>query len=350
MIDLNSSRTNIHDVAEKWKTMLSSFLFSSRKKKLFVKSGTKMISSHDTYYEKMLGIVNYYYRRKKLCAKERDWIKNELDYFKQNFNAIILAEENDLSHYAEKYNEHIKDKKGDVVHLFCRLMISLYENFKGYKDTELGISYSHKFFNLLNIRTCPYCNRQYTFTLDTKKAKTAPEYDHFYDKSDYPLLAVSFYNLVPSCHTCNHMKGTKKSVKVNPYFGSFESSFMLVDKTKKPLTKAEILKHGGGTLALLKADGSESLVDKGNIDCFGLEGLYALHDDYVSDLIAKVVAYNPTIEQALVSAFQGAGHSPQHVYDFVWGKYLEETQYEKRPLSKLTKEILEQLGIRRKIL
>lgn len=347
MIGLNSGRANIHVVAEEWKTTLSSFLFNSRKKKLFVKSGTKTISSHDTYYEKMLGIVDYYYRRKKLRAKERDWIKNELNYFKQNFDAIILAEERDLLQYTAEYKKTTIDQRKYVVNLFCRLMISLYESFKGYKDTKLGISYSHKFFNLLNIRTCPYCNRQYTFTLDERNAKTAPEYDHFYDKSDYPLLAVSFYNLVPSCHTCNHMKGTKKSVKVNPYFSGFESSFVLVDKTNKPLTKAEILKHGGGILALLKPDGSESLADKGNIECFGLRGLYDLHDDYVSELIEKAVAYDATIEQALVNAFQGAGHSPQHVYDFVWGKYLEETQYENRLLSKLTKEILEQLGIRR---
>jgi hypothetical protein len=29
----------------------------------------------------------------------------------------------------------------------------------------------------------------------------------------------------------------------------------------------------------------------------------------------------------------------------VWGKYLDDINYQKRPLSKLTKDILEQLGI-----
>jgi len=48
-----------------------------------------------------------------------------------------------------------------------------------------------------------------------------------------------------------------------------------------------------------------------------------------------------------VGAFQGTARLPQNVYDFVWGKYLEEAEYEDRPLSKLTKEILEQMGIKR---
>ena len=29
----------------------------------------------------------------------------------------------------------------------------------------------------------------------------------------------------------------------------------------------------------------------------------------------------------------------------MWGKYLEEAEYERRPLSKLTKEIFEQMGL-----
>lgn len=76
-----------------------------------------------------------------------------------------------------------------------------------------------------------------------------------------------------------------------------------------------------------------------------LQGLYEMHDDYINEIIEKTIAYNPTARQALAYAFQDQAYSPQQVYDFVWGKYLQEAQYGRRPLSKLTKDILGQLGI-----
>ncbi|ELB2166853.1 hypothetical protein QNZ92_003473 [Vibrio parahaemolyticus] len=56
-------------------------------------------------------------------------------------------------------------------------------------------------------RICPYCNRNYTpviYSPDTNFCR--PELDHFIPKSLYPMFAVSFYNLIPSCHSCNHNK------------------------------------------------------------------------------------------------------------------------------------------------
>jgi hypothetical protein len=41
-----------------------------------------------------------------------------------------------------------------------------------------------------------------TFTLNKSK-ELMPEIDHFYPKDKYPFLAVSFFNLIPSCLTCN---------------------------------------------------------------------------------------------------------------------------------------------------
>jgi len=347
MIYLGANRTNIATIAETWKNDLHSFLFDTRKRAITVKNGNKIVSSHTSYFAKMAGIVKYYSKRRKIRAGERDWIISELVFYKENFDKIVLADDETQKNSINEFEKRKKGQRAYVVNLYCRLMIGLYEAFTQYKDKKLGISYSHKYFRLLNIRTCAYCNRQYTFTLDKKTAKTAPEYDHFYDKADYPILAVSFYNLVPSCHTCNHLKGQKKEVTINPYFGKLESGFVLTDGKGLQLSKAEILKNGGGELELLRPNGTESVVDQGNIKTFGLKGLYRLHDDYVKDIVEKVAAYDATVQKALVESFQGPARTPQNVYDFVWGKYLEEAELDRRPLSKLTKEMLEQMGIKR---
>ena len=98
---------------------------------------------------------------------------------------------------------------------------------------------------------------------------------------------------------------------------------------------------------LRKSDESESSADKGNIKAFGLKGLYAMHDDYVKEIIEKAAAYDKTARQMIADTFQKRGYSPDQVFDFVWGKYLDDAQYENRVLSKLTKDLLEQLKIRK---
>lgn len=65
-------------------------------------------------------------------------------------------------------------------------------------------------------KTCPYCQQSYAFTIvRTSDGKSfRPTLDHFYDKKSYPYLALSLYNLVPSCHICNSsLKGTGDFLK-----------------------------------------------------------------------------------------------------------------------------------------
>ena len=75
------------------------------------------------------------------------------------------------------------------------IMIKLYKDYTQNKNPfDKNINNAHYFFRKLNIRTCPYCNRHYTFTLSKKNTKVSPEYDHFYDKSSHPLLADRIEN------------------------------------------------------------------------------------------------------------------------------------------------------------
>lgn len=84
--------------------------------------------------------------------------------------------------------------------------------------------------------TCPYCNYNkldLVPDLGTSKVKDdATAYldmDHFFAKVQNPFFAVSFFNLIPSCHSCNSVdKGPKiftNSTHVHPYFESFDDYF-----------------------------------------------------------------------------------------------------------------------------
>lgn len=340
MIDLRARRADIGDKAADWKDRLKSFLFDERPGKVKLMDGRRAVSKHDTFYEKMEADADY----RALPDADRKWVKEELKRFKRNFETVVLADEQELARQKRNYVRRASRITANGKNVFKELMEDLYTKFTQ-SDSGKGKSTSHYFFEELNIRTCPYCNRQYTFTLSEEDAKTSPEYDHFYTKSDYPILAVSFYNLVPSCHVCNQIKGVKKTVKVNPYFGGFKSKFRLYDKKKngKKLNALEILSRGKG---VLKFDGA-NWAERSNIKAFGLSGLYELHDDYVKDIIEKAAAYNKVSRELIADTFQKRGFTPDQVFDFVWGKYLDDSQLENRVLSKLTKDLLEQLEIKK---
>ena len=68
---------------------------------------------------------------------------------------------------------------------------------------------SCKLSKWLDLKTCPYCNRNYIFHF-TKKGFLY-EFDHYFPISEYPYLALSLYNLIPACSLCNLAKSA-----VNP--------------------------------------------------------------------------------------------------------------------------------------
>ena len=80
---------------------------------------------------------------------------------------------------------------------------------------------SKNFIEKVNLKVCPYCNRNYIFNFrKNNKQEATAQLDHFIDKGKYPYLALCLYNLVPSCGTCNQRKSSKDVLEepiYNPY-------------------------------------------------------------------------------------------------------------------------------------
>lgn len=321
MIYIKQNPDRILQIAEEWHSTIFNFLntqgiyyvsYTERS------TGAKRKEMCKTYKAKMKTKV----KRSKLNKEEKKICIRYINTFCDALRDYVMADEGQLIALHDDYKSAIlsphTEQKINIHNKLSEIFIDLYAEF----TTE----YAYHFFQLLNIRTCPYCNRNYTFTIQEDKKKTRPEFDHFYDKASYPLLAVSFYNLVPSCHTCNHIKGND-SLLINPYFHGFEGRFKI---TKE------------GTFLGYESASKE---EKEDMHTLGLNELYREHNDYVQELFLKAQAYSKHAREALVTSFQGAGDSPDKVYDFVWGKNLEDANHINRPLSKLTKDILDQLDI-----
>ena len=86
-----------------------------------------------------------------------------------------------------------------------------------YFYTKFEEKFGMKIMNASHVKVCPYCNREEIHNANYHKTS---EFDHFIPKGfkdKYPLFALSYYNLIPSCKNCNHIKLSKKIPIINPY-------------------------------------------------------------------------------------------------------------------------------------
>lgn len=274
-------------------------------------------------------------------------------FLRKNLELVLKGTPNQLqTEIIEKIPNYPRKTHKRLIEVFN------YDNF-----TKLKRYGAYRLSEKLDVRTCPYCNRLYTFTLDLKSGKTRPEFDHFYDKATYPYLALSFYNLIPSCHICNsNFKGSKTfSVKthINPYLEGFGNyiKFTIKLNSKRKYMPPEIVDGRGLGLfhgafkdfsIKLKVDNPSSDLHfraNENIECFKLEQLYNEHKDYVVEIVQKAIVYNNDYINELLKLFPGLFQDRKDVIRMILSNYTCEEDLCKRVLSKLTKDVSEEFGL-----
>jgi len=198
----------------------------------------------------------------------------------------------------------------------------------------------HKFVNYHENSTCSYCNRNYIFSL-SKNSKLKPEIDHFYPKDKYPFLALSFYNLIPSCQTCNGIGGKHNR---DPLTKGIVSPYLVDDKD---FEFDYILKPYRDSSPLYGLDVKLFLKKKvrGNNKAFKLNKLYKKHSDHLIDLIVKSKLEYHKKYRASLKSYKGIKFKDSEIDRMIVGNYTELEDLHKRPLSKMYRDISIKLGL-----
>lgn len=268
-----------------------------------------------------------------------------INFFKFHYPCLVKHYEKQESKpfiYSIIYNIFVENG-------YDRYLSDVYSDKEKTKEKEY---HSYKLVKELGLKCCPYCNRSYISFVKNKEKQTRPQLDHYYPKAIYPFLACSFYNLIPSCSACNHMKSDDDSYEdekngelINPYNvedKDFKFSYKLND-----LKLTEIIRKDD-----INFDYEESIEIelktkyKKNVEYFQLEEIYQNHKDVVIELILKEINYPKSYIEELIKSGFG---SKEEIYRFLFSNYLELDDLHKRPLSKLTKDIVEELGLLGKI-
>lgn len=193
----------------------------------------------------------------------------------------------------------------------------------------------------LDIPTCPYCNRIYTKTVVKPSKITRPTFDHWCPKSEFPLLALSFYNLIPSCNVCN------SSVKGTDLF-DLKTHFQPYNNSNKPEQQINFkfsYYHKFYSTFRFKIVNNNDFSQK-STEAFKLKEIYETHEDEIKDLRRLRDVYSDKyLEMLKKNILKGTSTSDEEIYRLAFGTHIDETKFDRRPLSKMKRDILEELGI-----
>lgn len=286
-----------------------------------------------------------------LSAKAKDillpgWNTSKPD--KGLLKDLLISEPADLKKLNDKLTRQLNSITNKTDRPSNKTLLRIF----GYKQVFNTNSKSEAYWlsKQIESKTCVYCNRQYAFTIEKSTGinKTErlvrPSFDHWFDKSDYPLMSLSLCNLIPSCTTCNSsVKGQTRfdlATHIHPYVhedGHPDITFKAILTTNIPLK---------WTVEIVTPAGSK---EERTVKDMRLQEIYAMHGELeVQDLMNFMNSY-PTgylkqlFEDVLKDSRQHLSRSD--VYRMLFGAEIDSSYFLDRPLSKLKHDILVAIGV-----
>ncbi|MDP8200834.1 MAG: hypothetical protein P9M11_01690 [Candidatus Tenebribacter burtonii] len=282
---------------------------------------------------------------------------NLLNFIKQKLEEILTKKPDGLAtihnDFVRQFGSIVKPKKDNIQTYNLIDEILNYTSFSS-KATNSTKWDAYKLAEAVNVSVCPYCNRLYTNTVTKDEKKIVrPDFDHFFPKSLYPLFQMSFYNLIPSCTICNsrlkgnrHVNPNELHNYVHPYLSGFgeDGRFTYKDIAKD---KTHAISSKWNLRIEITNKKKQKLDDcklqiKNNCAMFKIEEIYQMHTDVVADMIDRCHKYNDIYVDFLKS-FDSLGLSKSEIYKIAFGNYYNSKDFQKRPLSKLTRDIYDEL-------
>ena len=222
----------------------------------------------------------------------------------------------------------------DRLHLRFSHFIAAYSAFPGAEINQWIV-------NKTDTRVCPYCNLTYVY--NRKKHSTA-QLDHFFSKSEYPMFALGFYNLIPSCPACNRIKSDNNKKLASPY-------------DEDVFSDVRITWYPGKLIGNVHSDWSLTNIEKNieiaietvnprvenNMSSMEIGSAYSNHLDYASEVIAKVRTYmNPEAQELIRKTCSDMGITSDDIERFYFANYTGTKKIKNRPLAKLTNDFIEE--------
>lgn len=203
----------------------------------------------------------------------------------------------------------------------CYVVDTLYESmYPAAKDYLLKV---------LDVKVCPYCDRNYVYSAGIFNTC---ELDHFFPKKKYPILATSFYNLIPVCGYCN---GKKLDNEFSFYPHKPKNNGETIRFSYVP-KKSDFLSNESSID--IQLDVIDPKIEK-QIEILGLRDLYKKHNDIAFDIIRKSVIYSESYMETLYNEFKNMFSDRQELKELIFGYAENPDRFGDKPLHKLAYDI-----------
>lgn len=216
----------------------------------------------------------------------------------------------------------------------------------GYEKALGGNKYrSYMISSAANHNTCVYCNRQYTFNIERNGGKNdndriaRPALDHWFPKSLFPLMSLSYFNLIPSCTICNSAAKMDSvwmiSTHIHPYL------------TPPDVPRFKFCYKVGLSSTWEISFSNLTGEEKKTVEALCLQEAYQAHSSLeVKDLIELATKNNGTYLKQLyrtILRLYTDGVDKTKAYRLLLGTEMMTGDYKNRPMSKLKRDIIEQI-------
>lgn len=216
-----------------------------------------------------------------------------------------------------------------------------YKAFRKKKPTYDGFDLCRKY----GFVTCPYCNIDNIKTIYLSKSKEkllSPPLDHYHCQQEYPLLAISFYNLVPSCWPCNTVFKGKKAIDtithLNPHLDGFEQDCVFAIVGVRNID--DILGKKARNFKVKLHNLTRDKRFDGNNSLFELEKRYNGHQQAAFDALDLVRKRSKSDLKAIKSLMKTSS-IPYRAYT---KKPYDSNSLHEVPFAKITRDIFDQYG------
>lgn len=233
------------------------------------------------------------------------------------------------------FKEYVMDNKGKMRAIYKSPWKCIYNTYDKLVRCKVNIDIIKKY----KIKCCPYCNEHFIFN---RGLSAVAQLDHFFPRGEYPVFALCLYNLVPSCSACNHIK-RETLMGISPHNHEFDFNNLKI--SYKPRNAGFLIDESAFDIDLkyVGKDKAEEVEWNENVDKLHLIDAYNYHKDYVMELITKYRCNSTEYIEMLQKEFPELIHSAEEAKRIVYGNYIEPKDYLKRPLAKMTHDIVAEL-------
>lgn len=238
---------------------------------------------------------------------------------------FIKQDENPMLQECFPMNVNGKRKIKEKYKKYCETFSKVTQTIAGDKKVNVRIVHAAK------ITVCPYCNRDYINS--RSKVSVGAQLDHFYPKSLYPFFALSLYNLVPICGTCNLVKRVNKKIFASP----FDSNINWDDEIQFKFPDLET------TPGFVEIHAENRA--KNNIRELKIQEAYQVHEIEIKEIAEKAQAYNASQLDEFKSVLGDNSLTRAEVKKLIFGDEITPERMKTMPLGRMIRDLERELGV-----